>query len=166
MNHCEAGKFALGPLVRTASRAHSAPRAELTQRARVGYSPRCTLAAHVALPPTYALGDGHLVKARGPALWKTYGPRAPRRMAVCGYATIYGSLSESRDWPPRGHFVARIHPQSVARTSPIRRQQWINSPVYQFSWRTTVDNGIMVDKEPVTTADKQPGINSPQATAD
>ena len=53
MNHCEAEKFALARLMGTASRAHSAPRADLAQRAKVGYTPCCTPSTLVALPPTF-----------------------------------------------------------------------------------------------------------------
>ena len=90
MNPREGEKFALVRPVGTTSRANPAARTGLAQREKVGYCPNCTLAAHAALPPTYALGEFHLLKARGLALRGRYALWAPRRLVAWSYATIYG----------------------------------------------------------------------------
>ena len=64
MDVCEEEKFALVRPVGTASRAQSAPRADLTRWKKVCYFPCCALAAHVARTPTYAIGEFNPSKAR------------------------------------------------------------------------------------------------------
>ena len=87
----KAEKFASVRLAGTTSRAHSALRADLARRAKVGNCKCCTTATHVAPPPTYALGEFCPPEERGLALRKMDGPRAPRRLAACQFARKYGS---------------------------------------------------------------------------
>ena len=78
-------------------RAHSAQRADLARRAKVGYCLCCTVATHVALPPTHALGKFNLLEARGSASRTTDGPWAPGRLGARQYAHTHGSLSKGWD---------------------------------------------------------------------
>ena len=87
----KAEKFASVRFAGTTSRAHSALRADLARRAKVGNCKCCTTATHVAPPPTYALGEFCPPEERGLALRKMDGPRAPRRLAACQFARKYGS---------------------------------------------------------------------------
>ena len=91
MSLCKAEKFASVRLAGTASRAHSALRADPARRARAGNCKCCTMAAHVVPPPTYALGEFCLPEERGLTLRKTDGPGAPRRLAARQFARKYGS---------------------------------------------------------------------------
>ena len=53
---CEAGEFALIHFVGTTSRAHTTPRQDFAQRARVGYLPCRAQATHVAISPSRVAG--------------------------------------------------------------------------------------------------------------
>ena len=68
MNLREAGKFALVRFAGTTSRAHTASRQDIAQRAKVGNCPCCAQATHVAFPPRYALGGFYHSESRGLAL--------------------------------------------------------------------------------------------------
>ena len=70
MDLCESEKFALVRLVGNTYRAHSANKTDIVQGAKVGYRPCCTHPSHVVLPPTYALGEFHHLKARGLSVGK------------------------------------------------------------------------------------------------
>ena len=101
MNLCGAGEF--GPLrsVGTTSRAHSGPRTDIAQRAKVGSCPCCVRVTNAAIPPAYALGEFSWLKLRGLALRKAHGPWFPRRLAACQRARNYKRLSKTWDWVPQ-----------------------------------------------------------------
>ena len=66
----------------TASRDRARTEAEMAQRAKVGYSPRCTDSTYVAVLATYEVGEFSNEKALGLGLSKASGPRAARRYAA------------------------------------------------------------------------------------
>ena len=90
----------------TTSRGHSGTKAGLAQRAKVGYCPCFTRATHVAIPPSYKLGEFANDKARGPELWKSAGPSAARRIAAYSYLRKYGALPKTWDWAVPSLLVA------------------------------------------------------------
>ena len=109
--HCEAGEFISVQLVGATTRARSAPRADIAQRVKVGYWPRRTHAAHVAIPPTFALGDlrrkssrvGVAEKWRAASLWSicrmplySRAPGFPRNLELgCAVAAYVHSVAQS-----------------------------------------------------------------------
>lgn len=81
MNLCESEKFALVRLAGATSRAHSANRTEIAQRARAGCCPCCSRATHVALPPAYALDEFRNLKVRGLSAGNFRAPTWDKRLA-------------------------------------------------------------------------------------
>ena len=115
MNLRSAAKFALIRFAETATRAHSASKGDMAQRAEVGPRPCWTLATRVALPPTSAPGNFNPKKARGLELWETFGPRPPLHLTACQNARICGSLSDPavpdlfvRSRPPANSLRANV----------------------------------------------------------
>ena len=69
-------------LVETCARAHEASKdVDITQRARVGFCPRCAKPTHIAVPSRYAVGEFSLPKA-----WGISSPKERRPWAVQFYA--------------------------------------------------------------------------------
>ena len=116
MNVFESEKFALIFFAGHTSRAHTAPRKDIAQRAKAGCCPCCALATHVASPPTFALGDFNWLKSRRLALWETHGRRAPRRLAARYCDRAYSQLSKSWDWAAHSWIMSA--PEPLTRTSP------------------------------------------------
>ena len=77
-------------LVGTTPGGHSGSPRKLTRRAEGGYYPCCTSATHVAMPPSFALGDNADLKANAAALRKDFGPRAPRQLAAAHRTKTFG----------------------------------------------------------------------------
>ena len=100
MNLREANKFAQIRHVGPASCAHTAPKHEAAQHARVGFCARCTRTTHVAIPPMLALAAADWLKSGGAALLKTHEPWASRRLAARSCAHASGHLSKFWDWGP------------------------------------------------------------------
>ena len=65
---CDADKFALVRLEGTTFRGRPATKQNVAQGAKVGDSPRCAPATHVAIPPADALGGNRVSEARGLAV--------------------------------------------------------------------------------------------------
>ena len=62
---------------------HPEGKAELTRRAKAGYSPCCTGPTHIAVPTRYSAWGFSKAKGRGVSLWTEHGQWAARRYAVC-----------------------------------------------------------------------------------
>jgi len=98
LERCERAKEILVRIVGSCSKGHMAVKREVTQRAKVGYCPCCTVATHILIPPSYAVGRFDQNKYRGLRLWQSKGPWASRSLAAALYANNYGGLSPTWDW--------------------------------------------------------------------
>ena len=83
------GNSALIRLEGATSRAHTAPKDDAAQRAKMCFSGLCTRATRVAIPPIYALGAFDTLKSRGMAFWRAHGPwRMRDRLPAAMRATM------------------------------------------------------------------------------
>ena len=97
MGICEAEEFAHVRFWGTISEAHSGPKTDVAQRAKVGYFPRCTRATHVVIPQVSSLGEFRWLKSHRLALWKAHVLRAPERLVTRQNARDFGQLSKTWD---------------------------------------------------------------------
>ena len=142
-DHCEASTSTLVRLEGRLSKGHGGEaRDGLCQKAKVGYCPCCTRAAHVAIPPAYRLRALGPLKRMGIRLWPAFGPWAPRRLAAIDYSMRYINsypLPVGWDWAAKAldfpapapilrgvpgwepiviQTIAQTRPPNVARPTP------------------------------------------------
>ena len=102
-NHCDAFRNILIRMEEAIAKGHDASKRNLAQKAKVGNFPCCAGATHIALPPTYLLGESSAVEEKGLSLSTEDGPWARRRLAALTYVLDYGEppLPKSSDWANR-----------------------------------------------------------------
>ena len=88
-DHCDAWKSTLVKIEGRLPKGRDAKADNLCQKAKVGYYPCCSQAAHVAIPPAYPLGPLDPLKRMGIRLWAEFGPWASRRLAAIEYTMRY-----------------------------------------------------------------------------
>ena len=69
----------------------------MTQRAKVGYFPRCSRPTHIAAPSRYVVGEFSPRKARGVSLSMEHGPWAARFFTAPLYAQEWGCFPPTWD---------------------------------------------------------------------
>ena len=84
-HHCDAFRNILIRMKVAIAKGHDASKQNSAQKAKVGHCPCCTKATHIALPPTYPLGERSAKKGRGMSLRPEecrFGRMAEHRLAA------------------------------------------------------------------------------------
>ena len=108
----------------TASRGGSG---QSLQKAKVGFCPCCSVITHIAVPPSYEVGDYVEAKFAGIKLWQQFGPWAPRYLAAHQYHNAYGYLSTHWDWAASGLDIKAPPPLSL---SEVQKKSTPPEPVH------------------------------------